>query len=705
MELRLVLQSLESLFEDYAMKLFHLQWKRFIRSPFLVAIAGCTVGYLCLWTREFSYLEQTVSTSFHIAQDLINGLSMFLGLCAFLFLGLFMLLSYEQFRGASAYGTEETINASTAGRKKHFISQTVFLVLFAVGLWLLISILCFYQLWDHRELNIPKELYKNLFAATILYSFLPSLAGIAFGAAWQGKKGKLGFYFFFTTVVFFSGRLAEELYQTLGTLLGNALSPQIGIGIQKCMDFLYRIQPVYNNVANSTYGIGIEPYRWAILLFWILGAWGVYLLKAGRLSFKASGVLLVTFALTCGSFAWYCDHDPQEYIQTPYKRLARSDPTYYANLKQKGQTAEFTVETCQIELFVFDRLSAEVRLTLEPIVLSEYTFTLHHDYEVKNITDGVGGELKFSCDQDYITVYNPTGAPLRELCFSYSGCHSSFYSNRQGLYLPGGFAFYPMEGKRIIDSNGMLSAEGKALSVRYYDVEIHFSLPAFSNLSQGADKHFCGAADSLSIVGGMYRCEEQDGVRLIMPWAFETERVLQDLSEELNKVESQIGLTFSQPQWTTVIYSPTVILPTGSTGECVSMGDTLLVGMTYTGADIGQILYAACAESVSAAPASAVKDLYLQILRDMLHGDPTGMQSLQTLFDDTNPETFSPSEYLSAEEQESMTIGYYLYHIMKKSSLPELMKTIEAWLLQECHQDDLAFVKSLWEGVNNHAGN
>ncbi len=683
------------------MKLLQLQFKRFIRSPFLAALTGCTAGYLCLWARNFSYIGQNTPKSFHIAQELINMLAGFLGLCAFLLLGLFMLLSYELLRGSSDTRLEEA--ASSRRRVCHILSQLLLLLLLAIGLWLLICGLCHYSLWSHRALPLPGELHKNLLSATVLYALLPSLAGIALGTAWQGKIGKMGFYFFFTVVIFFAGHLAEDVYHTLGNILGSAVSPRLGIVVQKAMDFLYRIQPVYNNGVNCAYGIGIEPYRWAIILFWTIGSCGIYLVKEGRFLRKASGTILVVLAMVLGVFAWYRDHDPQEYLVTPFKRFAMSDATYYADKETEAQDADFVVETCRMNLSFFDCLSAEVRLTLEAKSLEAYTFTLHHSYEVKQITDGTGSLMRFSRDWDYVTVYNPSGSPITELCFSYSGHHQELYSNRQGIYLPGALSFYPMEGKRAITSNGLLSEECRILSPRYYDVEISFSLPVFTSLPHEEGTHFYGKARDLSIVGGMYRCEKQDGVRMLLPWAVEEEPVLQELSEELDKIEARSGLTFSRPQWNTVIYSPTISLPAGGTGICVISGDTLHIGTTYSGADRGQILYLACTESVSNASPGPVKDWYLQILKDVLSGDPTGLQSLRARFGDTDPETYEPPKNLSQKELDSLKTGCYLYSALKQGSLPELMKTIENWLLHSDLEDPIAFAKALWEGVNTHA--
>ncbi len=630
-------------------------------------------------------------------------LSGFLGLCAFLLLGLFMLLSYEFLRRSSVCHSEEAI-LSSQGKGRHIRFQLLFLFFLALGFWLLIWGLCLYPLGKHSALPIPNELHNNLFYATVLYAFLPALAGLALGMAWQGKKGRLGFYVFFTVIVFFSGHLAEDVYHTLGSILGSAVSSQAGIFVQKLMDFAYRIQPVYNSVPNCAYGIGTEPYRWAILLFWILGALGIFLLKEERLPGKASGASLVALALVLGGFAWYGDHDPQEYLVTPFKRLAMSDSIYYTNRDTESEKAEFAVEAYQMKLSFFDRLSAEVRLTLEPKFLKEYTFTLYHGYQVKHIADGAGNSLKFSQDRDYITVYNSMDSPITELYFSYSGYHQNLYSNIQGIYLPGALPFYPMEGKRVITSNGLLSEESRILSPRYYDVEISFPLPVFTNLPENRGTYFCGEAKELSIVGGMYRCMEQDEIKILLPWSVEAEPVLQELAEGLDQIEERSGLPISRPQWNTIIYSPTISLPTGGTGVCISMGDTLHIGTTYVGADIGQILYLACSDSVAAAPDNPVKDWYLQIMKDVISGDPTGMQSLKTRFHGTDPVSYHPPENLSLQEQDSLKTGCYLYAVLEQGSLPEQMKHMEEWLLQNNGEDPLAFAQSLWEGVNKHAG-
>ena len=114
-------------------RLFKLQSRRFIRSPFFLTLVLCSLIYL--WILSINLMDGTeyAMTGFDFSSVATSSAAGFLGNCTFLLFAVFMLLAYEYLRGNEACKIEESVNA-IGGRGKSLWVQLLVLSSFAMGM-------------------------------------------------------------------------------------------------------------------------------------------------------------------------------------------------------------------------------------------------------------------------------------------------------------------------------------------------------------------------------------------------------------------------------------------------------------------------------------------------------------------------------------------------------------------------------------------
>ena len=117
--------------------------------------------------------------------------------------------------------------------------------------------------------------------------------------------------------------------------------------------------------------------------------------------------------------------------------------------------------------------------------------------------------MNFDQNGDYVTVYAPMGT--KELNFSYSGSAGKYYSNYQGIALPGYLPYYPVPGFVKFYESGQIIVTTD-LEPTYYEVYVDSNMAVASNLPKTDDNTFSGNADAVSLYGGMIVSEEKEGI-------------------------------------------------------------------------------------------------------------------------------------------------------------------------------------------------
>ncbi len=129
----------------------------------------------------------------------------------------------------------------------------------------------------------------------------------------------------------------------------------------------------------------------------------------------------------------------------------------------------------------------------------------------------MGDNLEYSRENDYLTV---TGTDdTTQLIIKYAGNGKGYYSNYQGIYLPGDFPYYPVAGKQIIyDYEENYYYPVVPDNTPEYEIKVSSPLTIISNLESNGNNTFYGSTKVPCLFAGMYAEKDYMGMKLIYPY-------------------------------------------------------------------------------------------------------------------------------------------------------------------------------------------
>ncbi|WP_244468908.1 hypothetical protein [Clostridium botulinum] len=216
------------------------------------------------------------------------------------------------------------------------------------------------------------------------------------------------------------------------------------------------LPPNLNWESEYLYGLSIEPYRWNLIAFWISFLSFLMILKLSKRKYKSLNItaaILLIFSL--GNF--YGFTKPGSILKKDYnpKNFTAFDEIYYSDDVQKEEKALFKISEYDMKLNINRELENDIIIHLnEKEPLKTYKFTLYRNYKIKKVLGKNNETLEYKRDGDYLEVINPTNNKLNEIRIVYSGSSPVFYSNCQGVLLPGYFPYYPTEGYKRMYTDG-----------------------------------------------------------------------------------------------------------------------------------------------------------------------------------------------------------------------------------------------------------
>jgi hypothetical protein len=205
----------------------------------------------------------------------------------------------------------------------------------------------------------------------------------------------------------------------------------------------------------------------------------------------------------------------------PENTLAH-DQYYYTgqDAEIKDEKAEYEISAYQMELSIGLEMSADVVMDVSQS-LPEYKMSLYHGYKVKSAYDGSGNVLSFTQEGDYVTITNSTDSEIGQIRLVYEGCSPAYYSNVQGIFLPGYFAYYPRAGFVPLYDESV-----GGISECFVDADTEFAVKMnthqtlYTNLEKDGD-WYRGKCDGFTVLSGFYEEKElSNGNRLIYPYLY-----------------------------------------------------------------------------------------------------------------------------------------------------------------------------------------
>ena len=436
---------------------------------------------------------------------------------------LFLFLSYEYFYEMRKANLSEVLTATKRGVLQLHLFQFLVMVLLNVVITLSYG---FYSIALYFHYGFQHPDFFTHILLNVLLLFLIQNVTILLGWALALVFKRLVSYLIAIGFIF------------LGTVIFEGIADEIMFGsrinLYPIYDFFSFNDPAFGWSTNFHVGFSVLPDRFWQLLIWMTMLSAMIAFKLIRKKTMRHRVLVTSFALLAVSVYFY---------QQPMSRFTMNgnpdgslmyDHYHYEDREIPMEAPDFNVLAYDLDLVVRNQLYVTARLTVDE-QLSEYRFTLYHRYLITSVTNQDGEAMAFVQEGDYFTVYN-TDENLEAIIMEYVGYSPRFYSNRQGMMLPGFFPYFPHAGFHPIfcryDLDGF---EGMTLPEdAYFSLSITGAGQVFSNLEEVAPNQFSGRTRAVTLVSGFLNQQVIEGVTVIYPFLHRTEFNDELLSEHIH---------------------------------------------------------------------------------------------------------------------------------------------------------------------------
>lgn len=444
-------------------------------------------------------------------------------------LAVFIFLSYEFFLKCRFSVVEECLG--TGGRLKLQKAQFIFLLLLNGAMSLVVFT---YSAVSYVYLhNTHPAFFIQLILYAVLDFFLVDLIGILLGWLAALFCKRLTAYLFLTSFLLMLGPFFHNLFANFTFGMVEPL-----YGIEALFDLTERIE----FSPNLHFGFSVLPYRFALAFLWIFGLSSLLAYKLLQGQRKKQKVLCTLLAvLFTGSVVAYALPASKTIMNDVPAQALEHDHHYYVERghAQREEVAAFAVLSYGLEMKVGNQLEVVAKLQVSKN-LPEYHFTLYHGYTVQKVLDQRGEKLSFAQEGDYLQVKG--GSQVSQLTIVYKGYSPKFYSNMQGIYLPGYFPYYPVAGyKTIYDTERMqftVTTLGQPVDFR---VQIRTGKVVFSNLQEITNNTFAGKTTGLTLLSGLMEEATYRGISVVYPYLDHTQYKEELLSKEIETFLAENG--------------------------------------------------------------------------------------------------------------------------------------------------------------------
>lgn len=455
-----------------------------------------------------------------------------------LWFALFLFLSYE------FYGQIRMTNLSEVltSKMRSSILKSFFQVLLTIDLIFLFDIFAYdFIIYLREGISHPLYLIRTILTL-FLYNVLPVILAIVVSMLLYSQKRIVG-YALLVIVALVPTMVFERLAR--------------GLNIYNEYEF-FKLFPYLKFMPNHSFGVPVLPYCWAKVCFLIFILTTLFVTKEFKGKRKMVGaVICFACAVTCALV--YLQPVSKVDMHDSYQL---SEMGYYRNIRESNENSDFEIEKYEMSFSIRNQLNANVKVYIKDVGKSRYDFTLYHGYIIKNVMDKNGKSINFEQEGDYVSVF-PNNLNDNVFEFVYSGSNMTFYSNYQGTYLSGGFAYYPKAGRKKVynydyqNYNCILDDENTKYLIK---IDQLFG-KTYSNIHQTSDDGFEGEGNGVTLYSGMLDVYEDGNIKVVYPYL--ATDMLDDyfLRTETEKFKSRLDAKesftiFSIPNMNNANYNP-----------------------------------------------------------------------------------------------------------------------------------------------------
>lgn len=473
--------------------------------------------------------------------------------------------SHELFYQDRACVLDECLSADRNFRLKlrcgHFLPLLI-PVLLTTGTSLL------YQVLSINALGVLDEaVLRHIVLACLLNIFFVQVIGVLFGAVLAISVGRIASYSLIAAGTLLTTNAVKNW---VGQWLTS--SGPVSRGIMGCLELFSIAAPDTDWEPDMIYGLPMEVSRWAAALFWITFLAALFLWMSRpkkQLRYTAPLVLLLCVsslflagAMQSGNDSVLRLHDGATGAQTDFYYETTHEP--------KEAAAEFEILTYELDLTVRNRLYAQAELTVTQNPSGDhYLMTLYRGYQVTSVTDGEGDPLDYTREGHYLDILYPMDTAQGTIRIEYQGTGNRYFSNYQGIALPGYMPWYPKAGWLKLwdrETNSVkINIESK--ESEFY-VHLDTELPVVSNLESTGECSYSGTATNVTFVGGLMTEKSDGGITYFDSPLNMDGLALDELLNHLDWAEEILGRSLDVDlRETTIICMPNAISRTTSGGN------------------------------------------------------------------------------------------------------------------------------------------
>lgn len=425
-----------------------------------------------------------------------------------LFFAFFLFVSCEYFSKARSSCVSEFIGSTKKGKSKLYLSQLSVISSLAFALTIILTAInvAVYFFLKIGHVEYLWHILGNM-AVNVL---LVSLVAIVLGLVFSQIKKRLTCYMLMLFLIFLASPVGGTVADSILMAGGANIFPFIDV---------FAILPINDTYYVGSFGFSLLPARLAVVFFWLFGSLALaFFLKClwKKPANIVAGTLCLSITVGCGvvyfqpASSFRMDHHAT-------KGVFANQLYYRENNQQKDVLADFSAQAYDLELKVGNQLYATVTVSVDKENLPSYRFTLFHGFKVKSATNQSGTPLDFHQDSDYLTV--DSKGSTEKITLTYSGNGSKYYSNQQGVMLPGFFPYYPIPGFQLVFDTSHQSLLKVPLSnTADFHLQVNSNQKVYTNLEMQNDGSFKGTTDALTVVSGMLDEITVGNTRVVYPY-------------------------------------------------------------------------------------------------------------------------------------------------------------------------------------------
>ena len=254
------------------------------------------------------------------------------------------------------------------------------------------------------------------------------------------------------------------------------------------------------------------------MLFWI-SILGIGIISCYSIKLK-KGIMMMLLCAGTGSL-WFVVQPTNAWCDT--NAFDETDSAAYIleyydreEVYQEEKEANYKIDRYNMKITPGWEMRAVVELHFTDSETKVYDMTLYHLYEVDGVMDLTGKTLKYERKGDYLTIQGETQS-LDGVIITYHGGNSCFYCNRNDIYLPAWFPYYPIVGfHSIYDKEEGYFIDNLSEKEAQFDITFLSGQEICSDLPEIEKNHFTGTAKGAMFVSGFFKCEKlENGITCI----------------------------------------------------------------------------------------------------------------------------------------------------------------------------------------------